>query len=317
MKTGRRVFIGFVCFIIISFFSSLFKIITYESPSHQLLPPSTTYPLLVPPTPPTPPTPSPDVIVVPPIVPNPIQQGLCVTRPPLFDSKTNYMARVCAPDVGRKLNADGSYRRFYGITAISFLYDQNDIDFFNMLKEYLENSFLAKFYSFLPLDSYHVTIFDVTYDERANSQGYGGTAGYIKEKETELCDLIEYLNEKEESFDLRIKHPSAGGTLGLLVEPTDANVHDAIYNHRYTIGNKLQNDRYKSADEALHLTFGYMYIEPLVEERARLREEVDKFKSLIKDRVFKVKSPKLTQFDDMSKFNIIDSSEQVAALKGK
>jgi len=239
----------------------------------------------------------------------------CVPRIQNFEAKNNHVDNMCSIQVGRKMNEDGSFRRFEGITVISFLDRKKDVEMLSNMMKYLESKIFKNYYTFLPLDSYHVTIFDVMYDERAPNEGFSDYHNYVTQKEQHLCSIINLLKAKEDAtFELRIRYLRRSN-LVLVLEAVDSDTNTTIYNYRNTFGVLLNNTRYKVKDEPLHLAFGYLYIEPTVEQQVELSQEIDKFDKISKGLTFRIKSPKLVQFNDMIKFNMIDFCDDLGPLK--
>jgi len=238
----------------------------------------------------------------------------CIPRPPDFDVKHNHMENVCGKDVGRKMKGDGSYQRFEGITIISFLLEK-DRKLMANVKLYLEKSAIAKYYSFLPEESYHVTIFDVIQDELANREGFGSTQGFIQQQEQQLCSIINNLKAKEDvTFQMKMQYIRNKG-LSVYLEPIDSITNATIYDLRDSIRKLLNSTIHKTVDSPLHLTFAYTYIEPTVQQWVDAIKEFEKIDNMINQYTFTIKSPKLTHFLDMTRFDDIDTCEDLALLK--
>lgn len=96
------------------------------------------------------------------------------------------------PFTGFKLDNDGSFKHFPGNTVVSFLTKEEHSVWYKALlnsQEILRSSRIAQFFSIVPPQTFHITIFDLITDVGRNPQ-YWPAHIPVSEYYTILCNIF-------------------------------------------------------------------------------------------------------------------------------
>jgi hypothetical protein len=218
----------------------------------------------------------------------------------------------------KKINSDGSYRKYFGWTVISPII--NDM---KILQNFVEkNNVLKKHFSALPSSSYHVTILGIwsnmtrllkqqkKYIETRNtpeekdlfkslsiSQGLfnpGNCLNKLFSHLTNDCTIFKNKYTKTTpTIKLIVKQVYFGGTIGILFQDTTflGEIRDTL------VGTSKieENGMY-------HLTLAYKYVNTSASDNIMIKKEIDILNMLLTDQVITLDYPILTSFDSMKSF---------------
>ena len=191
--------------------------------------------------------------------------------------------------VGNKINSNGKYNTFNGITIISKIHAINHIfckDLFNILDS---NDLVKEYYSLLPISSYHMTIFNIVTQKSINTH----LNEYVSNNKHILDGVNCYLSDNFSEIKTKIKCVVVEGVISLILELSE---HDKQLIKKVSDELKIIH----KIPEYFHVTLAYLYKD--------IRPEICKqiFNSLSinfnNDIVFEY--PQLTYFYDMTQFNV-------------
>lgn len=210
----------------------------------------------------------------------------------------------------KKVNTDGSYRRYSGVTVISIV--KNDL---KHIETFLKNSVLSEYYSPLPSSSYHMTLFNIWCTQNKFLPPHEEYLKTIKNYSNyrKLCNLdncnsldskmMEMLsgihwNIKNINFDdFKVKGSLfAGNTLTLKIY--ECNKNPEITKLRSFCIDITKND---DADLKLHITLGYLYKEVPQEKYEILTNEINKLQKLVKFEL-ELNPPDVYYFKSMTEY---------------
>jgi len=94
----------------------------------------------------------------------------------------------------KKVNDDGSYRPFFGYTVVADLKDNLP----SIEESILKSDVLKKYFSPLPTDSYHMTVFNIWCGSQAPPPVY---ANILKDTEEEMVQMMIAVERQHEEYD--------------------------------------------------------------------------------------------------------------------
>lgn len=184
-----------------------------------------------------------------------------------------------------KISNSGQYLPFYGVTTLRFV----ESVLSERIEEFLFSSGFSEFFSPLPSDSYHMTVFDLVVPKR--SQTKGKFKLFLRENSKILGNISSVCQKTSSSSCSLVAVYWTNGTLGLEVSWDDRGLREKI-----SKASGIQNKNYK-----FHITLGYRF-----RDGAPTDEQLEKFGLLLKE-LFPGGDVPLSKcfvckFEDMTKF---------------
>jgi hypothetical protein len=215
-----------------------------------------------------------------------------------------------------KVNNDGSYRDFFGYTVICML---KDFENYKWIEDFLKKSILSKYYSPLPLNTYHMTTFNVwcqcapllrKYDEELKKvykeQDYQKIKNAYNINLNHWYDPLNFMSilminlenicNKYNWDTLRGKVKlTANRTIQFLIFLEDDKINTL---------NQFRNDcslicGHSDHGLVMHLTLAYQYKNIPEKEYSSLKNELIKLSKLVEDLVLTFKRPEPYRFNSM------------------
>jgi hypothetical protein len=211
------------------------------------------------------------------------------------------------PFVGSKFYSDGTARTFPGNTIICFVDPHRHANVFQecvWAQEQLQGMQCRYKFSFLPPDSFHMTVFELLCDQVRTPQKWSRFLPLSASLEETDRFFLSTVSETPAPAGFRIRYRFIRWPTSIEVEPADQETALALQNYRNRIS-EITGVRFPDHDSyRFHITLAY----PLIElEPAEQRELLATFER-IEQRLgrsfgtFDAASPQLVFFDDMFKF---------------
>lgn len=186
-----------------------------------------------------------------------------------------------------KISTDGTYRKIYGWTIICMVQDDMKI-LENILRT---NTILRNHISSLPSKSYHVTIFGIFINQSPLE------IERVPEMHNQLYRLAFLCQQKGwEKITLKIDKLVYSKT-SLVIQFLDT---EEMVNLKQSCLNLCGVNEWISGK--YHMTLGYLYNNPTVEQDKKIRREIKIFNELLKEQTITILAPKVCQFSDMTDF---------------
>ncbi|WP_313182617.1 DUF1868 domain-containing protein [Lacrimispora sp.] len=219
------------------------------------------------------------------------------------------MDKINTKNIGRKFNSDGTVRFFQGNTIISKIKSDNNIYpiALKVSKLFQEGNFSNK-YSFLPDESFHMTIIQGLCDEDRKEELWSNYLP-LDESLTKVDDFFEEKFKQIKTMDkTEMIFDYVDITNNIIIIrfiPKNENDQENLNRYRNDISANLgikfpDHDRY-----GYHISIAYQLWEMDEAEKAEIKKIRDKVERwLIKEcPSFKLEQPILTYFDNMFYFN--------------
>ena len=233
-----------------------------------------------------------------------------------------------------KVNMDGSYRPFFGYTVVSMLND--DLSFVeNYIKK---NKILANYFSALPSESYHMTVFNIWcpskkllpiqdawlvgaennfIQNQIDPLPYNQTYSFFKEEYLKCAsgqNLCGFINDdlfvglmtkvsticirKEFTGKILAESNVSGLKLGVVL---DENTQVEWKKQRYQISRIVGH---KDPKLSPHITLAYRYKDIQPDKLNEVQEELEKLNSFVSSQIndLKFSAPSATWFTDMTNY---------------
>ncbi len=193
----------------------------------------------------------------------------------------------------KKIDQNGNYLPFIGTTIISFVKCQK---LFKDIHEYISchHHLFFKYYSLLPVESYHMTVKNHTVCSGSEKQWYENFVADFAKYEQIKAKCNDYPGE----ITVNAVGCHFGGTFALKVDVCENNVEN-LRKEIVKLGSKRE-DNFK-----FHITFAYNY-RPFKNDDIELCEECKKISKYVLDLLLKekivLKKPQLCYFKDMTDF---------------
>lgn len=190
-----------------------------------------------------------------------------------------------------KVNHQGKYTPFHGWTVISELKEH-----LGFIEHYIRNSTMGKYFTSLPADSYHMTLYNIW------SEACPPLKNKNKDKDN-IYRLLEQMQaeiDKQSWKDFQLFHSQilyTGKILAITFTASD----------NFTQANNIRNKMTMAAfteDNMLyyHITLAYQYKNIPEEEATCLNKELSILNSMLSNKVYTLEKPFVAKFDDMTKF---------------
>jgi hypothetical protein len=211
------------------------------------------------------------------------------------------------PIVGKKFNADGSFRRYPGLTVICKI-DPSSLES-HVLRECqsrFESLPFANKFSFLPQSSFHMTAIELVNDQARTPELWSRHLPL----DSSMTDVDEFITRAWKNLE-KISGPrmtvhgfKTESTLGIHVEPSDEEQSENLKKFRDRAADatgvrKPGHDTYR-----FHITYAYKLEHLSDDENRRLLEESAVASEFLKGEipVLTPGSPELCFYNDMSAF---------------
>jgi hypothetical protein len=196
----------------------------------------------------------------------------------------------------KKLDSNGQYCPYPGLTIVSAI-GLTNIDLWTKIYESLNNSIHIKsYFALLPLDSYHMTTINIFTKKRDGGSNWNS---FVEERLSWFQSIHEEINLNQ--FQPRItayKPELAWETIYLSLQIDNEQIEkNKLLAKKYNLEHLVPSE--------LHLTLGYLY-KGLDDDNKKI--VLNEFESIMNDVLKTVyepiifDSPKLTYFNDMTKF---------------
>ncbi len=191
-----------------------------------------------------------------------------------------------------KIDEHGNYCVFPGVTVVSSICS-DDYELFQKIYDCLaKNDSIKAYYRPLPMESYHVTFYDLYTKKRVMSDW----RIFIAEKQSYFQKIRNVLQTNNFQPKLRFYDTYVSGVIMicLYLEDFQQLLSDSIAETINATGNKVGE---------FHMTLGYQY-KSIPHEAARdIRDEIRRtMSSLLIDSEFVLNSPQLCYFNNMTAF---------------
>jgi hypothetical protein len=196
-----------------------------------------------------------------------------------------------------KLDADGNYSSFRGVTVVSAVGSANAPLWEALSHSLNSNDQLKKYYSLLPLSSYHMTTINL-FTEDATSVSPAEWTRFVAGRLTWFQELNTELNSQTFQPVITYQGVTVSGSVGLIVQmPQEMEDRVLTLAQRRLLTGQVPR--------FFHITLGYQYkeIAPQVRKQLanQLREEIGKiFDSYTQPLI--LDEPQLCYFNDMTAF---------------
>lgn len=202
-----------------------------------------------------------------------------------------------------KIDSNGNYLRFRGVTIVSNLKDKDGEIWEIFQKEISNNPIITESYSLLPSSSYHMTTLSL-YTEK--NDGGAHFESFIESKLSWFQNVSEKLFLSEINPKVTVQKAIAGRSALLI--PVDLDLESKKINEAFGEALSLKD----KIPEEYHLTLGYPFKSLSAEEKLRAENEVQKVVEKIflpETQTFEFKKPTLCYFLDMTRFIPWDGKE--------
>ena len=208
------------------------------------------------------------------------------------DTVTIYTKRF-----SHKINSFGEYTKYHGMTVVSHVAKKHYDIFEQLLTELREK--VGHIYSVLPVDSLHMTVFNMFTQSIQSSYTEEEIASYKKKVNkfktfgTKFCP--ENKGKQMVKIDSFYGHTTLGSTFGLKVTPMwDIQKQRKILSSVTGLEDKSLNKG------NFHITFGYNYNN--IEISEELKKEIEVIFKRYRLSSIEVEEPEVCEFFDMTKF---------------
>ncbi len=209
--------------------------------------------------------------------------------------------------IGKKFDKDGNVQPFPGNSIISFIGPQMKqfqllIDVQNRLK----GKDFSSCFSFLPVESFHMTVFDLLCDQVRVEEHWSKFIPKDHSFEKVEHEIIKLL--KEETFKIKFKmkfhHFELEKTIGAILIPEDDETGTLLRNYRDRLS-EITGIRHPNHDEYFfHISMAYLIYELNDEQRKELKSVVNGIDESMHNEfeTLELKPPELVFFPDMFSF---------------
>jgi hypothetical protein len=220
-----------------------------------------------------------------------------------------------------KINSDGKYLTYPGYTVIAMTKEK-----FVKIEEHIKNSVLSKYYSALPHESYHMTLFNIwsknanlppklrkemdprITTEEAKARLCQGSDIYVESLGTYFFEKLRFEIDDAcnkiswENFTVKPKGIYASGTLGVEVEVCKSMVENVKSIKEVCKKHCGKDDKFP-----FHITFAYKYKEVETHDVEEVKRKIFELRDML-PKHFELQEPGTYEFNDMTYFGRISDT---------
>jgi|GEM_PF-1793905 len=208
--------------------------------------------------------------------------------------------------VGTKLDANGNYLPFPGLSIISFV-DTTSILHKKLcdIQEIVRNSKYNSSFSFLPPQSFHMTVFDLLCDQERTEEKWSN----LYDQNTEIKEIADDFSKSFSSLsfpeNMKMKIDGCSDieiTLKLCLTPCDDNYSSLLYDFRNQIS-KITGIRHKNHDNyKFHISLAYLRDKDIDENE--FNRFISNYEELLFSpyKIISLNKPEFVYFPNMTSF---------------
>ena len=211
-------------------------------------------------------------------------------------------------NIGVKFHEDGSVRRFPGNSIISKINEQHSIyKHLIHIKNMFQDTKVASKYTFLPTDSYHMTVIDLVCDEIREKNKWSEKLPLdisLEETDNYFKDAllsVQELGTIRMKFDVLFISPTVF-VVRLFPETEEQESKLKVFREQVALATGVRHSNHETY--RFHVSFAYL-IELLGEEDEKelkdLENKINQYLRTVDD-VFELDAPELVLFKDMFSF---------------